>query len=474
MINERSFYETKEGRNLRLVNLIHSVTKSDPSWVSRFVPFLRNEMQMRSAAIVLAAEYVKAGTNGRDIVNNAMSRADEPAEMLAYWMQHYGRSIPAAIKRGVADATVRLVNEYSAMKYDGSGNTFRIGDVINLVHPKPKGQAQADLFKYLLDRRYNGAAAVIPASLTQIRLRNKVMAGLNGGEREMVLANPNNLKAAGLTWENVAGTGNMDAKAWESIIPSMGYMALLRNLRNFDEAGISKNVQAHVAAKLTDPLEVAKSRQFPYRFFSAFKATGNVFWYPVLETALDLSVSNVPKFDGNTLTLVDTSASMSQPVNPRSNVALWEIGALFGAVAAKRSGGTLVSFGDRSGIIPVNAGDSILTIVQRIRQGQYGHGTAIHSALAKHYTAESRALIFTDMQTFDSAGHIGQGFGWTRERVTFDESRVPSIYSFDLAGYGRAAFDTSRPGRHQLAGFTDKMFAIVPLLERAEKAEWPF
>ena len=32
----------------------------------------------------------------------------------------------------------------------------------------------------------------------------------------------------------------MDAEAWEAVIPSMGVMALVRNLRNFDQAGIAR------------------------------------------------------------------------------------------------------------------------------------------------------------------------------------------------------------------------------------------
>src|SRR3712207_7767035 len=51
-----------------------------------------------------------------------------------------------------------------------------------------------------------------------------------------------------------------------ALAPTMGYMALLRNLRNFDEAGMPDEVAAVVAARLGDPDEVARSRQLPYRF----------------------------------------------------------------------------------------------------------------------------------------------------------------------------------------------------------------
>ena len=58
-------------------------------------------------------------------------------------------------------------------------------------------------------------------------------------DRRAVLDQPERLSAAGMTWESLAGwlQGPLDAAAWQAVIPSMGYMALLRNLRNFDDAG---------------------------------------------------------------------------------------------------------------------------------------------------------------------------------------------------------------------------------------------
>jgi hypothetical protein len=43
----------------------------------------------------------------------------------------------------------------------------------------------------------------------------------------------------------------------------MGYFAELRNLRNFDQAGVGDEVAAAVAAKLWYPGEVAASRVMP-------------------------------------------------------------------------------------------------------------------------------------------------------------------------------------------------------------------
>ena len=69
-----------------------------------------------------------------------------------------------------------------------------------------------------------------------------------GGRRPARAARPRPaLAAAGMTWEDVlslAGSTVDKAALWTALIPSMGYMALLRNLRNFDEAGVPDEVAA--------------------------------------------------------------------------------------------------------------------------------------------------------------------------------------------------------------------------------------
>src|SRR5438270_13813140 len=116
-------------------------------------------MRMRWAPIVMAAEDVAAGgVHGRAVVDAALQRADEPAEMLGYWMTRHGRNVPMPIKRGVADAARRLYNERAALRYDGLSRQIRMADVIELVHPSPRDERQSALFKFLLDRRHHDDA----------------------------------------------------------------------------------------------------------------------------------------------------------------------------------------------------------------------------------------------------------------------------------------------------------------------------
>ena len=48
-------------------------------------------------------------------------------------------------------------------------------------------------------------------------------------------------------------------------------MAMLRNLRNMIKAGVSQKHHTWIIKKLTDDYAVANSKQFPFRFFSAYQ-----------------------------------------------------------------------------------------------------------------------------------------------------------------------------------------------------------
>ena len=74
MAGEYSFYESATAREQRFVDLISRVTASNPGFVARLAPYLRNELGIRSAAIMLAAEYVAAGgADGRKVVDSNLS-----------------------------------------------------------------------------------------------------------------------------------------------------------------------------------------------------------------------------------------------------------------------------------------------------------------------------------------------------------------------------------------------------------------
>lgn len=480
-VGKDTFYEDARSRDDRFSELCRKVAVKDASWFLGFVGWLRNDAFMRSASIVAAVEGAKAvlsakqpsvGINyPRQFVRAAMARADEPGELLAYWISRYGTKIPAAVKKGVSDGAQALYNEYSLLKYDTPSKGLRFSNVIQLSHAKPKDFKQNVLFGYALDRVY-GNEDQIPSVLTMVESRANLYSAPVEQRKKLLgtALGRKQLQVAGITWEALSGwlQGPMDAKAWEAVIPNMGYMALLRNLRNFDQAGISDSAKDFVIAKLQDKDEVAKSKQFPFRFLSAYQANqGNETWTSALKRALDHSLVNLPALPGKSLILVDRSGSMFTQSGGLHEMSRADTAALFGtALALRAEDATLVQYGSAwnrqasSEVVQFKKGDSILAKLSKFKS-MGGTDTAL--AIKTHFKDHDRVILITDEQENYYYG------GGASSQVPKD---VP-LYTWNLGGYavgGQAGSDN----RHTFGGLTDKAFAQIPMIEAGQNAVWPW
>ncbi|MFI6518588.1 TROVE domain-containing protein [Spirillospora sp. NPDC050679] len=471
MVGEQTFYESAGERDARFRTLVGEVALADVDWLTRMVGWLRDGAGMRSASIVAAAEGVMSRLCGelsggnRKLIDAALQRADEPGELLAYWHSRYGRALPQPVKRGVADAVRRLYTERSLIKYDTGA--FRFGDVLELTHPRPGTPAQGELFRHAIDRRH-GRGEEIPASLTVLRARAELLA-MPQDRRAALLRRPGAeqvLAGAGMTWESLAGWlgGPLTADFWERIIPSMGYFALLRNLRNFDRAGVGDRVAERVAARLADPARVARSRVLPMRYLAAYRAAESLRWSWPLQRALDASLANVPALPGRTLVLVDRSGSMFfSKMSERSDLTYADAAAVFGAALALRAAqADLVEFGTTHAPVRFRRGESVLKVVERF--GSLG-GTETAAAVRAHYRGHDRVVIVTDEQAW--AGHGG------REPTAAAPERVP-VYTWNLAGYRHGHGPSGSGTRHTFGGLSDAAFSMIPLIEAGAAADWPF
>jgi len=476
-VGQDTFYESAKNRDDRFTNLCASVAVQDPKWFQGFVGWLRNDAFMRSAAIVAAVEGSKAlydsgAMNGtpRAIVAASQARADEPGEVLAYYEAKYGKNFPAYLKKGVADGAKKLYNEYSLLKYDTDSKGYRFADVIQLTHPSAESSKQNQLFKYALDRRY-GNVEVLPEILKMIRNRETLVSFRPELRRELLLRNEGNnlLGEAGMTWEAMAGwlQGPMDKQAWEAIIPNMGYMALLRNLRNFQDAGVSVRVLNGVLSKLADPEQVVKSKQFPFRFLAAYQATkGSLKIGSALEDALNASLSNIPSLTGRTLILVDRSGSMFSYHRTDTELTMADKAAIFGsALALRAENADLVQFGSAYNgpafeKVSFRKGDSILPMLNKFRDMG---GTDTDVAVRGSFNGHDRIIIITDEQY--------NGYGGDPLAVV--PARVP-VYTWNLEGYAAAHSESGSKKRHTFGGLTDKGFQMIPLIEAGESQTWPW
>ena len=473
-VGKDTFYESAKNRDDRFSKLCQEVAVEDGKWFIQFVGWLRNEAFMRSAAVVAAVEGADAlyrngfagSTLPREVIAASMARADEPGEVLAYFKSRSGKRYPSYLKKGVADGVRKLYNEYSLLKYDTESKGFRFADVIQLSHAKAKDEKQNALFSHALDRRYGNVEVTGEHNylLDMISTRANLMSAPVEKRKQLIgtQAGMQTLSRAGMTWEALSGwlQGPMDAAAWQAVIPSMGHMALLRNIRNFLQAGVSQEVLRDVLNRISDPVQVSKGKQFPFRYLSAYQANrNNLRVAAALEDALQASLANVPSLSGNTLILVDRSGSMFWSNDRNMDLTFADQAAIFGsALALRAENATLVQFGSSSSEVGFRKDDSVLTMLNKFHD--LG-GTSTASALRRHLTTQhDRVIIVTDEQ-YNGA---------------VPSSVVPKnipLYTWNLNGYAGGDYSGDSK-RHTFGGLTDKAFVQIPMIEAGQQGVWPW
>jgi hypothetical protein len=281
----------------------------------------------------------------------------------------------------------------------------------------------------------------------------------------------------GMATPGMTATRLTDAEQWEALIPHMQLMSLTRNLRGFDQAGVSDEVAATVAAKLADQAQVAKSRQLPMRFLSAYRNAPSDRWKWPLTQAVNAALANVPELPGRTLILVDTSSSMQVAMSDRSGLMRWDAAALFGCALASRCASVdLVSFSSgrryyhdtfvahqATKVYDLRSGESLLAMVDRWgRHGYFlGGGTETEAALQQHYAGHDRVVVLTDEQAH---GHVQVG------------SAIPNtpIYTLNLAGYAKGHAPSGSYNRHVFGGLSDNSFKLITMIEAGVNGHWPW
>jgi 60 kDa SS-A/Ro ribonucleoprotein len=457
-----STYEKGTDRLKRITALIQ---KSNPVFVAQLAVYARENMHLRSMPLVLAVELAKIHT-GDDLVSRLVARviqrADELTEILACYAMANQRhtntkslaKLSKQVQRGVGMAFNKF-DEYQFAKYNRDGN-IKLRDVLFLTHPKPKNEAQQVVFNKIarneLDTPYTWETEL--SALGQVKFATEAA------------------RAAAVT------------QKWEELIHSnkVGYMALLRNLRNILDANVSPAAIQKVCATLADPHQVRQSRQLPFRFLSAYRElvkhtsgyTGSVL--SALELAVQASVVNVRGFGFDTAVAIaaDVSGSMQKPISANSKIMAYDIGLMLAMMLRSKCQNVVSGmFGDTWKIIqfPTNA---ILNNVQEMyrREGEVGYSTNGHLViedLIHRNIRMDKVMLFTDCQLWNSTGRGTIQDAWTKYRAQVAPNA--KLYLFDLVGYGQSPLDLSKGnGVHLIAGWSDKIFDVLAALDEGTDA----
>ena len=433
--NEDKFYSDNSAE---MQETIKEVIKQDAEFVSKLAVYARRVFNMRSVSHVLTA-YLAHDPEGKQYVKETVKgvslRGDDVTEIMSFYLVTFGKPVPNSLKKGINDVLTGF-DEYVLAKYKGEGKAVKMRDLICLCRPTPKKAEQSELFKKCLENR---------------------------------LETP-------LTWETELSAHGNNKETWEKLIDSgkVGYMALLRNLRNILQTNPS-NIQK-VFDTLEDPEKVKKSKQLPFRFLSAYKSVKDMSGskvLDVLENAVDASIENLPKINGTTVIAVDVSGSMRSKISAKSDIECSEIALMLAYIANKICENAYIyAFDNYVYKLTMSSRTGVLQAVEStpIHGGGTNMSLPFQLMISEKINAD-RVIILSDNEC-NSSSSFWRPFNANKTVQSYaDEYRKASgnniwVHAVDLQGYGTQQFAGAKT--NIITGWSEKVLDFINLAEQGE------
>ena len=391
---EREFYE--DGKSIA-DRILETAAQCNAETVSALAIEARNVHGLRHVPLLLLTDMIRRGGSGvADTVTQTIRRADEMAELVSIYWKDGKRPLSKQMKLGLARAFGKF-SEYQLAKYDRDG-PVRLRDVLFLTHPKPKDAEQEALFKRVAER------SLVTPDTWEV--------GLSGGadKRE--------------TFERLIMEGKL------------GYLAVLRNLRNMVDAGCDMGL-------IKDAIVARKGAElvFPFRYVAAARACPQL--EPVIDQALCEAVASGPRLSGTTAILVDVSGSMGERLSAKSDMTRMDAAA---ALASVINGDVRVfTFSQQVVEVPPRRG---MAGVDAVVRSQPHGGTYLGAAVeaVNREVKHDRLIVITDEQSHDrvpdpvaakayminvASNRNGVGYGKWLHIDGFSESVIRFIAEFE-------------------------------------------
>lgn len=236
----------------------------------------RHDHHLRHVPLLLLCEVIKRGKGKQvsDAIYDVVSRADEMAELVSlYRLDNPKKPLDAQLKKGIARCFSKF-DAYQLAKYNRKG-PITLKTLLKTCRPKPANAERSEIYKKILEDR---------------------------------LESPD-------TWEVALSSGKDKKETFERLLSEgkLGYLALLRNLRNMKSANVQRKLVCEAIKERKGAHNV-----LPFRFFAAANAAPD--FEPELDNALLANLSGLPKLMGRTIVIVDISGSMRSSLSGKSDL----------------------------------------------------------------------------------------------------------------------------------------------------------
>ncbi|HEX8881008.1 MAG TPA: TROVE domain-containing protein [Candidatus Acidoferrum sp.] len=290
-----------------------------------------------------------------ETLEHAIQRADELGEFVALYWKEKKQPLSAGVKRGPARAFTKF-DAYQLAKYDRE-SVVRLRDVLFLCHAKPKDEAQAALWKKLV---------------------------------ENTLESPD-------TWEVALSAGKDKRENFERLLREgkLGGLAVLRNLRLMLASGVDLKL-------IRERLEEGVARALPFRFLAAARHAPKL--EDALEQAMLKGIAGREKLAGSTGLVVDVSGSMHCRLSKNGETTRMDAAAGLAILLREKAEDCVIAtFSDACIELPVRRG---FALQDAIAGSQARSGTYLKRALSglhdkREWRELDRLMVITDEQSHD-------------------------------------------------------------------------
>ena len=416
---EDSFYESGVSVTDRIRELAGKVTQQQLSDLAIEARSIHN---LRHVPLLLTVELAK---NDKEFLTSktlfeVIQRPDEITEFLSLYWQEGKCPISAQVKKGLAKAFTKF-DAYQLAKYNRN-EAIKLRDVLFLVHAKPK-KVEGEVIsieKAIKKGRYERGEV--------LRHENCVLGKLAEG----ILAPPD-------TWEVALSSGGDKKTEFERLLKegNLGYMALLRNLRNMVDSGVDMGL-------IRNAIRARKGarRVLPFRYVAAARYAPSL--EPVIDEALLKAIDELPELPGKTVVVVDVSGSMEDRLSGKSDMTRMDAAC---ALASLLKGDIRTfSFSNAAVEVPTRKG---MAGIDAIKTSQSHGGTNLTRAVAEINSKVDydRIIVITDEQSADRSAPVpktnkaylinvaayknGIGYGKWKHLDGFSENVIKWIYEYE-------------------------------------------
>ncbi len=479
-----AYYAGADEQLATLKNLIDQV--ADNAFLAKLAVYSRQRAMMKDMPVALLLALSK-----RDpaLFRKVFDRVVDNGRTLRTLVQfvrsgQFGRkslsySLQRAVQRWLNAASVEKLLSASI------GNDPSLRDVLRLARPTPADNARRALFGWLTDKPVEKWAPAVEADLPEEVMALAAFRKAESAEAQILILG--NMHAR---WDLLADTAK-GPTVWAAIARKMGPQALRMNLNTLVRQGVigpgvigpdNREMVDYVAARLSDPDEIRRSRQFPYQFLAAYMNVGDEVPQKIktaLHKAAEIACGNIPELPGPVVIGLDVSGSMASPVTGNrgrgasSKMRCVDVAALFAAAILRRNPDSVViPFDTAAYEAKVDPTDSVLSLAERLtKYGGGGTNCSLPLAAANARYAKRKfagCVLVSDQESWVGTGRAGstgvmtewQAFVRNQVRLHGRDFAGPKLVCIDLQPYTT----TQAPERSDIlniGGFSDAVFSVV-------------